>query len=156
MYWDEAYDVLWRSFRERRPTARKEHECCEHKEPKIAVGERYLYVAGVWRRSDDYTYVTGFKQCLSCEEDWNTVLEIFRENGEDEACIVYGKLSSAVWDAYEEEYIKGDHPLIQKWYPEVYRDFIKQERMLSDEEVTWQEIKEAAVNSGLQPALPGL
>lgn len=156
MYWDDAYDVLYRPFEERRPTAKKKHTCCEHKEPKIAVEEKYVRIAGMWRHEADYggRYFMAHKLCLRCEGDWETVLKIFQESGEGDACIVYGRLKEAVWDAYECEYIQGDHPLIQKWYPEIYREFLKLRRRMSDEEIIWKEIEEAAVHSGLQPALP--
>ena len=158
MYWDDAYDVLYFPIRERRPTAKKEHTCCEHKDRKIAVGEKYVYIAGMWcgqGRCEGH-YFKDFKICLGCDEDWDTVLKIFHENGEDDACIVYGRLGDAVWDALENGYIDSSHPLlVKKWYPDEYRVSLRKAGE-SDEEIAWKDIEEVAVKSGLQLTLPGL
>ncbi len=154
MYWDGAYDVLYKSFGERRPTAKKEHTCCEHEEPKIVVGEKYLYISGMWRSETRYDgqYFKAYKMCLGCETDWNTVLEIFHENREEDACIVYGNLKEAVWDALDCGFIDGTHPLIQKWYPDEYRAVLVRAGE-SKEEVAWKEIEKAAIRNGQQPTM---
>jgi len=153
MYWDCVTDELRRTIFEARPKAKKEHVCCEGE--KIAIGKRYHRIDGIWENQDNYwCYRKTLKICLTCEEDWNTLLQIFRDNGEDDALIVYGKLKEAVLDAYEHEYIWEDHPLIRKWHPEVYRNYLRQG--IPKEEVIWKEVEEVAVRTGLQPALPGL
>lgn len=43
-------------------TARKEHQCCECRDP-IAKGDRYEYVSGIWDRQP-----LVYKTCLLCVE----------------------------------------------------------------------------------------
>lgn len=155
MYWEGDYDRIRKCLKERRPTAKKkEHTCCEGH--KIAVGEEYVYIAAIWDNPINYQgyYFKALKLCLGCKEDWDTILRIFHDYGEDDACIVYGKLKEAVRDALENDFIQADHPLIKKWYRDAYRAWLREN--MEPEEIVWKEIEDSAVRNGLQPVLPGL
>lgn len=43
-------------------TARKQHKCCECRQP-IVISERYLYSSGIWDGEP-----SDYKQCLICAE----------------------------------------------------------------------------------------
>ncbi len=158
MYWDSNYAELCGFFEERKRKAKKEHKCSECKEV-IPVGTEYLYIVGVWKDEGDYgrRYFGAEKMCLNCDADWKKVLAIFHDNGEDDACIIYGLLSEAVFDLFDLGFITTDDPLIKKWIPSAYAVVADPET--EDEEpetASWQDIHEYAVKTGLQPFLPGL
>ena len=50
------------AFRQLYRTARKEHKCCECRQP-IVISERYLYSSGIWDGEPSH-----YKQCLVCAE----------------------------------------------------------------------------------------
>ena len=159
MYWDGDYDVLCLTLRKDSPRARKKHTCCEHEDGKIAIGQEYISIVGIWEDQNGYRgrHRNTVKLCLDCQEDWDTVLKIFHDNGEWDANIVYGELKEAVWDALGCGFINGIHPLVEKWYPEECMASLELgETGESDEEKAWEIIEEIAVRSGLQPALPNL
>lgn len=57
-------------FRQITRTARKEHKCCECRQP-IKVGEKYIYSSGIWDgRAGDY------RQCLICNEVSNAAASL--------------------------------------------------------------------------------
>ena len=100
--------------RDEKPTARKEHKCCECKRT-IKKGEKYSYFFGVWYE-DGYGKFTGaYKTCLECEKDWCKILGVFHERGEDEANIVFGMLKDAIQDAFDERFLTKNDELVEKW-----------------------------------------
>lgn len=153
MSWRDDCDGMDTLLRESMPRARKEQTCCEHDLPKIAVGQEYLYVAATWKRSEGGIYFKGYKLCLRCRSDWETVLNVFNKNDKYyDNCIVYGRLKEAIQEALEYGFIYEDHPLVKKWYPEIYWDFLKKEGMV-EEETAWKHIEDDNIRKGLQPAL---
>ena len=68
------------------PTARKQHLCCECRQP-IEVGSQYVYTVGKWDGEIDTV-----KQCLSCSDLMNKTATFL------DSCICYGGLRSTLID----------------------------------------------------------
>ena len=152
MYWEDDHDKNCGFLEEKRPTAKKEHDCCECSE-KVPIGEKYLRIAGLWKNSvNSGRYFKAYEMCLKCNEDWNAVLKVFRDNGKEDACIVYGLLSEAVSDAYYEDFIEPHDFLIERWLPNYFEDLRTEEEKDTD---NWKAIVTDAAKTGLQPVLPG-
>ncbi len=103
--------IFWR---EKRRTARKEHICVECNE-KIPPGSRYLDFARGFIDAWNIKQFVAWKVCPRCEEDWNEILRVFRDNFETEVFIVYGALEEAINEAFGKGYLTKDDPLAQAW-----------------------------------------
>jgi len=115
MYWEDCEGQRSLVYRDKERTAKKEHECCECR-ASIKVGEKYLYSFGVWKDyHDSYPYARSYKTCLGCKKDWSEILEVFHENGEDDANIVFGSLSEAIQDAFDAGFLEEEDRLAKKW-----------------------------------------
>ncbi len=99
--------------RDEYPTARKEHKCYECGRI-IKIGEKYLRFVGLWDDCPDNIFLA-FKTCLECKKDWDEVLEVFHRNGEEDACRVFGSLSEAIQEAFNEGFLTLRDRLIEKW-----------------------------------------
>lgn len=97
-YWEDWYQEV---HREKIVTAKKEHECCECKEP-IKPGEQYEDIFIVWNDYDE-SWPTTYKTCLQCKR----VRDDLFEQG---YCLYYGFL----W-----EHIKNE----EKWLDEEHEMF---------------------------------
>ena len=115
MYYEAYLHIRADFYKEVEYTARKSHICGEC-DKEILKGEKYRYIAGKW----DYNF-SDFKMCLNCEYDWQIILEIFEENGED-AVIVLGLLREAVEDACAEGFLNEGHLLVKKWCPTFFAE----------------------------------
>ena len=120
-YWYHNYNAdakLVFSTGERMPTARKEHQCCEC-DRIIQVGEKYSYFAGRWEDDISSCRRNGRlivrKTCLKCDQDWKTILRVFRENSLEELDRVYGSLQQAVQDAFDNDLLTEDDQLVKDW-----------------------------------------
>ena len=115
MYWERCTDQRLLFNRGEKPTARKEHECCECGRI-ITIGEKYSYFFGVWEEYDHYGHLPGaYKTCLECEKDWAEILRVFHKNGEIEACVAFGSLSVAIQDAFDAGFLKKGGRLLKEW-----------------------------------------
>jgi hypothetical protein len=152
MYWEDIEEQVFKVFRKKEQKATKGHECCECRK-KIPAGAKYLYIVGRWRYSSQLEgFFDKYKMCLSCDRDWKMVIAAFQENGEKDACIVFGRLREAISDAFECGFLRADDPLIRRWLPDVIKTLTKEE---TDANI-WGVINAVAVRKKLQPALPGL
>jgi len=143
MYWENYVEQRRLFSREEEPTAKKEHECCEC-ERKIKIGEKYSYFVGGWYEGYYGNFFHAYKTCLECEKDWDEILEVFSKNGEYEACCVFGLLSEAIQDAFDEGFLEEDDRLVKEWLgiePEVPEADVEN---LSPEERDDHERREAA------------
>ena len=117
MYWKNYTESRLIFSRDEKPTAKKEHECCECG-GTIKIGEKYSYFVGLWGDGYYYGYAKQFgayKTCLECEKDWGEILEVFHENREEEACRVSGLLEEAIQDAFDEDFLKEGDRLVKEW-----------------------------------------
>jgi len=121
MYWYWYYNSTEARLmfsRNPMPTARKEHQCCEC-DTIIKVDDRYSYFVGLWE-DDNFSYrrngrLVVRKTCLKCDNDWETLLSVFRENDLDEMGRVYGSLRQAIWDAFNNGLLTADDQLVKDW-----------------------------------------
>ncbi len=118
MYWENYEDQRLEFRKDEEPTARKEHECCECGRI-VKIGEKYSYFFGVWQDFDfgAHRFVGAHKTCLECKQDWDEILEVFHNNGEEDAMIVFGSLKEAIQDAYDASFLtEADQlHLVKKW-----------------------------------------
>ncbi len=117
MYWGNCVESIIIFRREGHPTARKEHECCECGET-IKIGDKYWYFVGCWNDGyhDDYdNYFGAYKTCSQCEKDWDKIIAAHHENGEIEACHIFGLLREAVQEAFDEGFLTENDQLVQEW-----------------------------------------
>lgn len=143
MYWENVRSrLVLQSKCNTRPVARKNHECCECGK-EIYKGEEYSYFGGVWY--DDWSYERCFamyKTCLRCEEAWDYLLKIFDHHGESDAVRVYGgALREAIKDAYEEEYLTENDPLVNEWLGIWPEDFSPEEKEACERKRTVSQMK---------------
>lgn len=126
MFWDDCTSklVIYSKCNDK-PTARKEHKCCECGET-IKIGEKYSYFGGLW--VDDYHTYGGkhfkmYATCFKCEKDWDEILDVYWKNENSDAGRVYGgKLGEAIQDAYDLGYLTETDRLVNEWldiWPEV-------------------------------------
>lgn len=116
MYWENQGRRLV-FHREGKPTARKEHQCCECGRT-IQIGDEYSCFFGVWGdwNTNPPVRIKGvYKTCLECGRDWYGILEVFHENGVDEACRVFGLLNDAVRNAFDTGFLREGDRLVKKW-----------------------------------------
>ncbi|MDD5145763.1 MAG: hypothetical protein PHF44_02890 [Candidatus Pacebacteria bacterium] len=115
MYFEGYSDQIALCHKERKPTARKDHVCCECS-GTIKKGEKYSCVFGVWQ---DYgssrPFAEQFKTCFRCEEDWGEILKVFDGNGERDAYRVYGMLREIIQDAFDKGFLTAKDRLANKW-----------------------------------------
>ncbi|MFH1820430.1 MAG: hypothetical protein ABH805_00690 [Candidatus Nealsonbacteria bacterium] len=114
MYCDNYFDQIVILFRDEKPTARKNHECCECG-IVILKGEKYWYVFGVWQDYGSSSQPNSYKTCLECERDWIEILRVFHENREARAHIVFEMLSEAIQDAHDAGFLQKDDRLVREW-----------------------------------------
>jgi hypothetical protein len=112
--------------REKVVVARKPHQCIECKQT-IPVGTRYHYFVGKWNEWDDKAKVGAFHTCLACNMDWKTLVDLVSEHEGEEACVCMGFLRDAIAEAVECECLRPDHPLVQKWHPEIAAEYAKEQ-----------------------------
>ena len=91
------------------PKARKQHKCCECRQP-IKVGELYFYSVAKWDGEIDTV-----KQCLACSELMEKTATFLN------CCVCYGELKSTLID---NELISYDKKLGQ-WQVDPNVDFIQ-------------------------------
>lgn len=137
-YWYYCADDRLVFSRNPMPIARKEHQCCEC-DMIIRVGDKYSYFVGLWE-DDNFSYRRNGRfivrnTCLKCDNDWETVLRIFRENDLGEMGRVYGLLQQAVQDAFDNNLLAADDQLVKDWlYLETDLENLSPEQMKEYEE----------------------
>ena len=152
MYWRGSEEYIPEFWKKEERNARKEHECCECRRT-IPIRSRYLYFVGKWLDPVwGEPFFDNYKMCLSCGRDWQTVIAVFQENGEEDACVVFERLEKAIKNAFECGFLKEYDPLVQRWLPDVIESQTEEEAEVN----LWKAIEISAVRKGLQPVLPGL
>lgn len=152
MYWYGSDENIPEFLKKEERKARKEHECCECGEI-IPIGAKYLYFVGKWPDPVwGEPFFDSYKMCLSCDRDWQAVINVFKKNGERDACVILMWLKEAIENALECGFLREDDPLVLRWSLGAI-DARTEEEARAD---FWKKIEASNIREGLQSTLPGL